>query len=260
MPTLKLSEIVLDREIQQRERLDEDRITEYAECVDELPPVLVFFDGSTNWLAAGFHRFHAHRRAGIAQIEATVQTGTKRDAILFAVGDNAAHGLPRNREDKTRAVKTLLDDEEWGKKATEWIAETAKVSWSFADKLRKDRGTPEKVTTRAGKEVPSRQPSRSKPKEEPSILGPETMEEDHFVDVNKMVEPAKPPKSGAEAGGRKSLRFLPEKIGKLVRQVDSLVNDIASDLASHGESIRKEHEAFLDASGALLGRIKEMCE
>ena len=39
MPTLKLSEIVLDREIQQRERLDEDRITEYAECVDERPPV-----------------------------------------------------------------------------------------------------------------------------------------------------------------------------------------------------------------------------
>ena len=42
-----------------------------------------------------------------------MRTGTLRDAVLFSVGANAAHGLRRTNADKRRAVETLLADAEW---------------------------------------------------------------------------------------------------------------------------------------------------
>ncbi len=79
------------------------------------PPVVVFFDGSMRWLADGFHRVKAAERAKIAALKATVHHGTKRDAILFAIGANHTHGLRRTNADKRRAILTLLHDRQWGR-------------------------------------------------------------------------------------------------------------------------------------------------
>ena len=57
-----------------------------------------------------------------------VRAGTRRDAILFAVGANGDHGLRRTNEDKRRSVLVLLRDEEWGAKSDRWIATQAGVS------------------------------------------------------------------------------------------------------------------------------------
>lgn len=101
---------------QSRVELNQSTISEYAESIRlavDLPPVVVFFDGATFWLADGFHRFHAHREAGAMEIAGDIHTGTQRDAILYSVGANAAHGLRRTNADKRRAVETLLRDAEW---------------------------------------------------------------------------------------------------------------------------------------------------
>jgi hypothetical protein len=49
----------------------------------------------------------------LAEIAADVRAGGRRDAILYAVGANAAHGLKRTNRGKRNAVMVLLKDPEW---------------------------------------------------------------------------------------------------------------------------------------------------
>ena len=62
--------------------------------------MVVFCDGTDYWLADGFHRLEAHRQVGFRDIEVDLKLGTKRGAILYAVGANASHGLRRTPADK----------------------------------------------------------------------------------------------------------------------------------------------------------------
>ena len=68
---------------------------------------------SSYWLADGFHRYHAHKQAGLDDIRVDLRQGNLREAILYSVGANAHHGLRRSNEDKRRAVLRLLEDPEW---------------------------------------------------------------------------------------------------------------------------------------------------
>lgn len=137
--TIKLSLIRIDGGTQPRAALNEAVVAEYAEALTadiSLPPVAVFFDGSAHWLADGFHRYHAHRKAGLQSIPADVHAGTKRDAVLYSVGANSSHGLRRSNEDKRRAVLTLLADDEWKTWSDRTIALACGVSVSFVGAVR----------------------------------------------------------------------------------------------------------------------------
>jgi hypothetical protein len=92
------------------------------------PPVVVFFDGAEYWLADGFHRLFAHAAANRKEIAAEVRPGSLRDAILYAVGANALHGLHRTNGDKVNAVMTLLKDPEWSQWSNYEIADRCNVS------------------------------------------------------------------------------------------------------------------------------------
>src|SRR4051812_18892617 len=108
---LAISFIRTDGGTQSRIQLHADTITDYAERIGDgavFPPVVVFYDGADHWLADGFHRVEAHRQAGRDSVEAEVKQGTKRDALLYAVGANATHGLRRSNADKRRAVMVML--------------------------------------------------------------------------------------------------------------------------------------------------------
>jgi hypothetical protein len=111
---LALSQLKIDGGTQPRVAISETVVGEYAEALRDgaiFPPVVVFHDGTFWWLADGFHRYHAHRQAGVEKIEADVRVGTLRDAILFALGANTEHGLRRTNADKRRAVETMLTNE-----------------------------------------------------------------------------------------------------------------------------------------------------
>lgn len=138
---IELCDIELDGGTQPRTEIDQNLVDEYAECLDKLPPVTVFFDGVKYWLADGFHRFHAHNRANLSEINCIVINGTQRDAILHSVGVNADHGKRRTNEDKRKAVLTLLNDEEWGKWSSSKIADLCKVSHTFVDNIRNSLAT-----------------------------------------------------------------------------------------------------------------------
>lgn len=135
---IKIDLIRIDGGTQPRASINESLVADYAEHVSELPPLSVFFDGKDYWLADGFHRYHAHRRAGSKTVAINVHKGTQRDAILYSVGANATHGLRRSNEDKRNAVETLLKDAEWVKWPQSKIAETCCVSREFVNRVAAD--------------------------------------------------------------------------------------------------------------------------
>jgi hypothetical protein len=138
---LELNKIILDPKIQPRVELDDSHIEDLKNDLMEgavLPPVVVFYDGINYRLAEGFHRYFAHQRAGLIEIEAEIREGGERDAQLYAVGSNATHGKRRTNADKRRAVATLLKDEEWGKWSDRHIAEVCRVSQPLVSDVRKE--------------------------------------------------------------------------------------------------------------------------
>jgi hypothetical protein len=68
-----------------------------------------------------------------------VHEGGRRDAILFAVGANATHGLRRTNADKRRAVLTLLHDPEWRQWSDSEIAHKCRVSRPLVAEMRAER-------------------------------------------------------------------------------------------------------------------------
>lgn len=133
--TLPLSRIRVDGGTQMRASLNDGVITDYASIMveaggwGEFPEVVVFYDGHVHWLGDGFHRVEAARLAfGEVEVPADIRSGDRRDAILYAVGANAKHGLRRSNADKRRAVETLLMDPKWGLWSDNEIARRCGVS------------------------------------------------------------------------------------------------------------------------------------
>jgi hypothetical protein len=138
--TLKLDQIRIDGGTQPRVAIDEDVVAEYADSYTngiELPSVTVFHDGSTYWLADGFHRYWASKRINCEMIAVDLHQGTRRDAILYSVGANASHGLRRTNDDKRKAIQTLLEDEEWCQWSNSAIAKQCGVSDKTVGNTRK---------------------------------------------------------------------------------------------------------------------------
>jgi hypothetical protein len=137
---IELKKIRLDGGTQPRVKIEENAVQSYTEVLLDggvMPPVVVFFDGADNWLADGFHRWHAHKRAGFVEIECAVQQGTKRDALIYSLGANHDHGLPRTNEDKRKAVTIVFDDIEMCELSDLQIAKICRVSSMTVGRIRK---------------------------------------------------------------------------------------------------------------------------
>jgi hypothetical protein len=136
---VELSSIRIDGGTQSRAKLDDATLADYQQTLENggaFPPVVMFYDGSTYWLADGFQRVEVHRRAGCTHIGADVRQGKQRDALLYSVGANSDHGLRRCLEDKRRAVLALLNDDEWREWSDREIAKRCHVSHPFVGELR----------------------------------------------------------------------------------------------------------------------------
>ncbi len=111
--SLRPEEIRRDGGTQPRTRLNQSAIEEYVEAIQNgasLPPVEVYYDGETHWLADGFHRYCALTKLDPeGLIKSTVHEGTLQDAQWHSYGANKAHGLRRTNEDKAQAVKRALE-------------------------------------------------------------------------------------------------------------------------------------------------------
>jgi hypothetical protein len=108
-----------------------------AEGGVRFPPVVLFTDGQQLWLADGWHRVLAARRAGLTEIAADVRPGTERDALLHSVSANSAHGLPRTNADKRKAVSLLLADSEWSQWSDREIGRHCQVDHTVVGRMRR---------------------------------------------------------------------------------------------------------------------------
>lgn len=145
MPTtLPIQAITRDERCQPRGCFTRDAIDRYAEEMAKgaiFPPVIVFHDGQTHWLADGFHRVAAAEQAGLDVVNCEIREGTFRDAMLYSVGTNATHGLQRTNYDKHRAVETLTEDPEWSQWSNREIARRCAVSHTFVQNFKNTLAT-----------------------------------------------------------------------------------------------------------------------
>lgn len=142
---ININAVRVDGGTQMRAGLDDTTVFDYTQAMiaangwGSFPAVVCYYDGTTYWLADGFHRVQAYRDAFAASsdnIPADVRAGTRRDAILHAAGANSEHGLRRTNADKRRAVETLLRDEEWAAWSNTEIARRCSVSEASVRNIR----------------------------------------------------------------------------------------------------------------------------
>lgn len=196
--TLKIEDLRIDGGTQSRVELNEVVVSDYAGVLlsgNELPPVIVFFDGSAYWLADGFHRMSAYRHAKRAALPAEVVNGTRREAILHSVGANDEHGLRRSNADKRKAVETLLADAEWATWSDSAIAKQCRVDHKTVAKIRAEHlgnSQDSRTVTRGGKTYQQNTANiGAKPKVAPKESAPEANDDEDFDPEAHEVEELK---------------------------------------------------------------------
>jgi hypothetical protein len=111
-----LAKIRIDGDTQARVKLDADTVAEYAAHMkdgDVFPPLIVFFDGTDNWLGDGFHRYFAYKQHAALDVDVEVRQGTKDDALLYACGAAARRGLPMTHQDYKAIIRRMLQHPVW---------------------------------------------------------------------------------------------------------------------------------------------------
>lgn len=169
---LSLEKIRTDGGTQSRAQIDQAVVAEYADLILEgvkFPAVTVFYDGAEYFLADGFHRYFATKKAKSPGILCNVLEGTLRDAVLYSFGANHAHGLRRTQADKRKAVITMLEDIEWQEWSDREIAKACNVSHTLVATIRKEIGAKKGETKfqRGGKEHKQSEKIKAIKEEEP---------------------------------------------------------------------------------------------
>ena len=152
---LEINKIELDVTMQCRAKIDMETVAHYAEQIKagvEFPAVKVFYDSKNKkyWLADGWHRVLAHQNAGKATILEDITPGSRQDAIKYALGANASHGLRRTNADKHRCVEIALS--EFPKLSSRAIAELCAVSHQSVENVRQVSNFDTSTETRIGRD------------------------------------------------------------------------------------------------------------
>lgn len=139
MKKLNLDVIRIDGGTQPRLEMNQEVVKDYAEHMREgvvFPPITVFFDGASYWLADGFHRWHATKSNGFVSIECEVIEGSLDDAFLYSRGANKGRGLQPTHADNRNIVISMLKHEIYGKWTNKKIAEHVGVTGMTVGRIR----------------------------------------------------------------------------------------------------------------------------
>lgn len=219
---------------QARAHIDGEKVDDYAERMregDRFPAVVAFFDGAENWLADGFHRRLAALKAGVI-LDADVRPGTLRDAILYAIGANAFHGVQRTNADKRRAVEMLLRDPEWVKWSDTVLASHAHVSQAYVSNVRRDlkaQNVLSEPTTRVDKSGKEYDASKMRGKQPAAAAPPpEVQQAFEHAYAGMSAEPAKdaaaaPPRPEPPAATKPAPQAPPEPAAAVVDDPEGFV-------------------------------------
>jgi hypothetical protein len=162
MATVPLADIAVDAGTQIRAAINESVVAEYADRMTdgaEFPPVVVFHDGTRYYLADGFHRVLAATRNQYRDISADIRTGTKTDALWFALGANRTNGHRMTDADKKHAIELAYAT--WPDRGQREIADQIGCSQRYVSTVRNEiqvrtgSHLPDVVTGKDGKQYPA---------------------------------------------------------------------------------------------------------
>ena len=289
MVRLAVDRIRTDGATQPRAAIHEPTVAEYAEAIEAgvvLPPVTVFGDGTTYWLADGFHRLAATKRIGCLDIEADLRQGTRRDAMLHSFGANATHGLRRTNDDKRRAIVAMLSDPDWSRWSNREIARVAAASEFFVRKVRAEMSP---ASALAGDAIcdpiadaPKKEAADEAEPERRKVIRGDTEYEMNVAPINA-ERPKAPPAdpdatferdlalAEAEVGDtevkqlRAQLAEANETIGELTLELQTLMQgadgDLATEvkkLAAYTKSLERIRDDLMTANNVLKAEIKRL--
>lgn len=139
--SVKISSLVVTTGTQIRACVNDSLIEDFAEDMeagDSFPSIVLFRGPGGDILADGFHRVWAATRIGKKEINADIRSGSKSDALRYALSANSAHGQRRTNADKRRSVALALA--EWPKVSDREIAEICAVGNHLVADVRKQVG------------------------------------------------------------------------------------------------------------------------
>jgi hypothetical protein len=130
-----LDDLVLDPNLNLRDRLDDFTVERYADSWERLPPITVYRVDDRLLVADGFHRHAAAVMLGKRTIRAEIIDGSFTDALDFVASVNLFHGLPLTRAERRRAVEVKLKlHHDWSDRR---MAEELAVSRELVAKIRR---------------------------------------------------------------------------------------------------------------------------
>ncbi len=107
-----MDNICPDGDFMVRVAIDEETVAAYVAAMTEgakFPPVDLFDLPSGDLVIAdGWHRYKAAATVGFLELQANVHSGSREEALVFALKANQRHGLRRSNADKRRAVEVAL--------------------------------------------------------------------------------------------------------------------------------------------------------
>jgi hypothetical protein len=247
-----LVDIITDCGVQSRKLINDTYVAELSEIIKAgtaLPLIDVFHDGSTYWLADGFHRVMAYNRLGNANVTANVIKGTLTDAKIHSLGANKEHGLRRTNEDKRFAVEMALGF--LAERSDRYIADLIGVSDSLVLGVRrllfKSNTTPEPVK-RVGTDGRSYNPSK------PRLPTPEVLAE---IKAKTAPPPVVAPKQDDEVPPQvthisekqdeserldENLKPIPDHLWPLWDRGE-VIKSMAADVTRIANEVRKMHDS-----------------
>ena len=137
MTTIKMTvppdKIEATKATQVRTTLHKNVVLAYEEDIKNgaiMPPLTVFAErGSERYiLADGFHRLLAAVNADKHEVDIELHEGGMHEALMYALGANAGHGLRRTNADKRNAVKLALKNPEISRLKMQEIADICRVT------------------------------------------------------------------------------------------------------------------------------------
>lgn len=243
-----LDQIRIDGGTQSRVNTDQATVDNYAEAMqpedggmgDEFPPGHAFFDGAHYWLWDGFHRYLARQKLKLPTMKLIVRPGTQRDAVLASLGANAKNALQRSDEDKRKAVRIMLADDEWSGWSDRAIARQCCVSqWLVGDVKRKlaEKQAPQpkpEVTAQSPEPTPEPEQNPNKTKEEKAESEPEVTAQSPNPDrlTDEIGNPVTTPEAREAFIARVEFEELASQLTRLNHEIGQLAKATAGAVLS----------------------------
>jgi FtsZ-binding cell division protein ZapB len=218
----------------------------------EFDPIELYNDGAKIHISSGWHRYLAHRSAGLTEIAAIVHVGTESDAFFNGIPANGPSPIPYNNLDYIKQLRRFQEDEErsqWSvSQKAKWMHCSRTTVTRLIKKIREDdyQGAKEATEikpikyTRNGKvQEMKRKPAAPPPDEPPPMENDSQVAE--MVDTITSLE--------------EKLRDAQDKI--MVAQWDATdiekedVEETLSDLRNKIKLLEIENQALRDSRDSL---------